>query len=155
MVQGMKKFVFDLQGVLEIKEKLEGQAKVDFGIARAALTAEEEKLEALKEKRSGYLEQMRMSVEGALKVIEINRIKDAISITDENIMQQDMAVKRAARQLEIARAKLNKVVQERKTIEKLREKQFEDYIKELDAEERKEIDQLVSYRYTASEENTD
>ncbi len=151
----MKKFVFDLQGVLEIKEKLEGQAKVDFGIARAALTAEEEKLETLKKKRAGYLEQMRLSVEGALKVIEINRIKDAIAVTDENIRQQDMAVKRASRQLEIARAKLNKVVQERKTIEKLREKQFEDYVKEADAEERKEIDQLVSYRYTASGENTD
>ena len=42
----MKKFLFGLQGVLEIKEKLEGQAKVDFGIARAALNAEEEKCRA-------------------------------------------------------------------------------------------------------------
>ena len=39
----MKKFIFDLQGVLGIKEKLEGQARVDFGMARARLTAEEEK----------------------------------------------------------------------------------------------------------------
>ena len=36
----MKKFSFDLQGVLEIKQKLEGQAKINFGIARAKLNAE-------------------------------------------------------------------------------------------------------------------
>ena len=149
----MKKFIFDLQGVLGIKEKLEGQAKVDFGIARAALTAEEEKLEELKAKRASYLEQMRLTVEGTLKISEINRLKNAISVTDDNIRQQDMAVKRAARQLEIVRVKLNKVIQERKTIEKLREKQFEDYLKEADAEERKEIDQLISYRYTVSDED--
>ncbi|MCR5683840.1 MAG: flagellar export protein FliJ [Lachnospiraceae bacterium] len=149
----MKKFIFGLQGVLEIKEKLEGQAKVDFGIARAALTAEEEKLEELKAKRASYLEQMRLTVEGTLKISEINRLKNAISVTDDNIRQQDMAVKRAARQLEIVRVKLNKVVQERKTIEKLREKQFEDYLKEADAEERKETDQLISYRYTVSDED--
>ncbi len=148
----MKKFLFGLQGVLEIKEKLEGQAKVDFGIARAALNAEEEKLEELKAKRVSYMEQMRSTVEGALKITEINRLKDAISITDENIRQQNMAVKRAERQLELARVKLNKVVQERKTIEKLREKQFEDYLKEMDQEERKETDQLTSYRYTTADE---
>nr|MCR5331683.1 flagellar export protein FliJ [Lachnospiraceae bacterium] len=46
-----------------------------------------------------------------------------------------------------------KVVQERKTIEKLREKKFEEYLKEIDAEERKTVDELVSYRYTSGEKN--
>ncbi len=146
----MKKFAFDLQGVLEIKEKLEGQARVDFGVARAKLTAEEEKKELLIQQRNGYEEKLKDTMTGRLDVLEVNRLRSAVSVMSERIRVQDTTVKRAERQLESARIKLNRVVQERKTIEKLREKKFEEYMKETDAEERKLVDELVSYRYTAA-----
>lgn len=151
----MKKFIFDLQGVLGIKEKLEGQARVDFGVARARLTAEEEKKEALIMQRKGYEQQLKETMQGALDITEMNRLKNAVDVMNERVRVQDGAVRRAERQLESARQKLNKVVQERKTIEKLREKKFEEYMKEIDAEERKAVDELVSYRYTsgAQDEN--
>ena len=38
-------------------------------------------------------------------------------------------------------------MQERKTQEKLKENAFEDFKKELNAAESKEIDELVSYRF--------
>ena len=149
----MKKFAFDLQGVLGIKEKLEGQARVDFGVARAKLTAEEEKKEQLVLQREGYEEELKGTMTGRLDVLEVNRLKSAVDVMNERIRVQDTAVKRAERQLESARIKLNRVVQERKTIEKLREKKFEEYMKETDAEERKLVDELVSYRYAAASED--
>ena len=148
----MKKFIFSLQGVLEIKEKLEGQAKVDFGMARARLTAEEEKKDALIAERLTYQDRLQQCMTGNLDFHRISRLRSAIENTEERIRVQDNAVKRAERQVESARIKLNKVVQERKTIEKLREKQFEEYLKETDAEESKMVDELVSYRYTAAQE---
>ena len=150
----MKKFLFDLQGVLEIKQKLEGQARVDFGIARQKLNAEEEKKEALIRQKNGYTEALAETMTGILNIQEMNRLKNAIDVMNDRIRLQEVAVKRAERQLESVRIKLNKVVQERKTIEKLREKKFEEYMKEIDAEESKMVDELVSYRYTsaASEE---
>ena len=152
----MKKFIFDLQGVLGIKEKLEGQARVDFGMARARLTAEEEKREALISRRKGYEEELKNTMTGALDIIEMNRLKNAVDVMNESIRVQESAVKRAERQVESARLKLNKVVQERKTIEKLREKKFAEYMKEIDAEESKTVDELVSYRYTsAAQENAE
>ena len=151
----MKKFIFDLQGVLEIKEKLEGQAKVDFGVARAQLTAEEEKRDALIDERSGYEKRLCESMSGQLDFIKINRLKNAIENTSDRIRTQESAVRKAERQVESARIKLNKVVQERKTIEKLREKKFEEYLKETDAEESKMVDELVSYRYAASGQSTE
>jgi len=42
---------------------------------------------------------------------------------------------------------LQEVVQERKTHEKLREYAFDEYVKELNAAESKEVDELVSYSY--------
>ena len=89
---------------------------------------------------------------GDLNFREINRLKSAVDNTAERIRVQDSAVRRAERQVESARIKLNKVVQERKTIEKLKEKRFEEYMKEFDAEESKMVDELVSYRYTAAGE---
>ena len=53
----------------------------------------------------------------------------------------------ARRLVEEARQKLNEAMIERKTHEKLREKKFEEYMQEYNAEESKEIDQLVSYTF--------
>jgi flagellar FliJ protein len=47
----------------------------------------------------------------------------------------------------LARQKLNQVMIERKTHEKLKEKAFEEYKKQLDDYEKKEIDELISYSY--------
>ncbi|MDE5779553.1 MAG: flagellar FliJ family protein, partial [Lachnospiraceae bacterium] len=52
---------------------------------------------------------------------------------------------------------LKEAMQERKIHEKLRENQLEVFLQELNKEEMKEIDQLVSYRYNnvESEEEID
>ena len=60
-------------------------------------------------------------------------------------------VKRAEKQLELMRTRLNTVVMERKTIEKLREKRFAEYLQEYNDEERKQVDELVSYRHSTAE----
>ena len=49
------------------------------------------------------------------------------------------------------RTRLNTVVMERKTIEKLREKRFAEYLQEYNNEERKQVDELVSYRHSTAE----
>ena len=51
-----------------------------------------------------------------------------------------------------AREYLNDVMQERKTHEKLKEHQFEQFMKDLNAQEMKEIDELVSYQHSVPKE---
>ena len=63
------------------------------------------------------------------------------------VRRQMLNVHKAEKELEEARDKLNAVMQERKVQEKLREKAFEEFKKELAAAETKEIDELVSYTY--------
>ena len=43
----MAKFVFQMESILSIKEKLEDQAKAEYGIEMAKLREEERKLEFL------------------------------------------------------------------------------------------------------------
>lgn len=49
--------------------------------------------------------------------------------------------------MELARSKLNQVMIERKTYEKLREKAFEEFKQEVAYEENRMVDELVSYNY--------
>ena len=57
------------------------------------------------------------------------------------------AVYTAEKTLEMARIELNRVMVERKTHEKLRERAFEEFKQEIAQAESKEIDELVSYNY--------
>ena len=63
-----------------------------------------------------------------------------------------MEVHKAELQLEDARRALNEVMQERKVQEKLREKAFEQFKRELAMQENKEIDELVSYTFNENKE---
>lgn len=148
----MTKFEFELQGVLEIKQKLEGQAKVNFGVARAKLIAEENKLEEIIRRREDYRDRLTKSMTGSINLAEVNRLNDAIDILEEQESMQKMAVSRAEKQADLMRTRLNAVMMERKTIEKLREKRFEEYLQEYNAEERKAVDELVSYRHSSAPE---
>ena len=53
----------------------------------------------------------------------------------------------AEKNVDIARGRLNKVMVERKTQEVLKEKAFEEFVKELNESEKKEVDELVSFTY--------
>lgn len=143
----MKKFEFTLQGVLEIKQNLEGQAKVDFGVAQAKLNEELAKRDALTERQNIYRAQLKQFMTGTLNLTEISRCSDAIDVLEEEILSQTIVIKRAEKRVELARSRLNTLIMERKSIEKLREKKFAEYIAQYNEEERKQVDELVSYRH--------
>ena len=143
----MAKFNYKLQSVLEIKQKLENQEKIAYGLASAKLQEEQECLQKLMIQKDGYDIQARKLVEGTIDVLEINTCRKAIETMKTRIRAQMLEVHKAEKQLEIVRRRLNDVMIERKTYEKLREKKFEEFKQELLYEEKKEVDELVSYTY--------
>ena len=144
----MKKFRYNMENLLQVKKKLEDQAKVSYGIARLRLTREEEKLEQMKQRKEGYENELRYLRSDRLDLRKIMQCEQAIEIMRQNIKQQTTAVKNAAHRLEITRIRLNDAMIERKTQEKLKEKAFEEYMLEFDADERKEVDELNSFNYS-------
>lgn len=143
----MAKFSYKLQSVLDIKQKLENQEKIAFGLASAKLSEEQELLQKLMIQKAGYDKQARKLVEGSIDILEVNACRKAIETMKSRIRTQMLEVHKAERQLEIVRKRLNEVMIERKTYEKLREKKFEEFKKEILYEEKKEVDELVSYTY--------
>lgn len=143
----MAKFRYRMQSILEIKKKLEEQAKNEFAAARAALNEEEDKLEQLKKRKEAYEDEGRALRENTLNIMDIIENKEALLRMDEFIADQQLNVKRAQDRMEEARLALQTAMQESKTHEKLREKAFEQFVKEENKRESKEIDELVSYTY--------
>lgn len=143
----MKKFRYSMENLLQIKGKLEDQARIAYGVARLRLTQEEEKLEQLKQRKETYEEELRGLQTAKLDILKIRQCKQAIEVMKENIKQQTIIVKNAVHRLEVSRIRLNAAMAERKTQERLKEKAFEEYMLEFDAEERKEVDELNSFRY--------
>ncbi len=143
----MAVFRYKMKNVLDVKEKMEDQAKAAFAEAMAGLNAEEEKLKTLTDRREWYEEEGRRM---RLTTIDVNELRDntrAIDNLKEQIEQQKENVKRAESVVDKARNNLNTAMQERKIQEKLRDNAFEEFVHELNAAESKEIDELVSYRH--------
>ncbi len=143
----MAKFVYRMQSILDIKMKLETQAKMQFAAAKRALDEEEEKLENLYRRKETYIEEARQKRNDSLRVRELRDSKVAIQTMDEFIFKQKQYVAKAEAKLEEARIALQEVMQERKTHEKLREKSFEQFRMDENSRESKEIDELTSYSY--------
>ena len=143
----MARFRYRMQSILDIKLKMETQAKQNFANARNALDEEQQKLEALKKRKAEYEDKGRELLAGTLNLKEIAENKQAILRMDEFIFTQKGAVKRAEARLEAAREQLEEVMKERKTHETLKEKALEAFLMEEKQKESKEIDELTSYLF--------
>ena len=120
----MARFIFSMQNILNMKEKLEEQAKNNFAQANRSLQEAllmqkqcENRLEAGKQTlKEAMLEN--------LKVGQIRRREDDVEIFRMYLRQQILVVKQ-------------------------KEKEVEKFVAEENQKEQKEVDELVSYRYGA------
>jgi flagellar FliJ protein len=148
----MTKFSFRLESILQIKIKLEEQAKMEFAAAKMRLNEEEDKLQALKDRKEAYEQELKRLYMGNLDVRRINSTSAAIEVTETQINTQFFAVKRAEKKVAVASDKLSTVMQERKSMEKLKENKLAEYMREYNEEESKQTDELISYQYGRVEE---
>lgn len=146
----MARFRYSMQSILNIKLKLESQAKQEFSVAKAALDEEEQRLQALFDRKRGYEQRVESLLSGRLNLREIGENRAAVRCMEGYIEQQQINVSTAERNLEEARKRLTEMRIERKTHETLKEKAFDAFLMEEKRQESKEIDQLVSYTYGRS-----
>lgn len=144
----MARFRYRMQNILDIKEKMETQAKNEFAQAQAKLNAEKEKLAD----RVSYRQKLqedggRLLLADRLDILKIDENKKMVSYAGEQVRAQTIQVRMAQKKLDEQRVRMQKAMQERKTHEILKEKAFDDFKVELKAAEGKEIDELTSYTY--------
>ncbi len=109
----MARFRYRMQSILDIKLKMETQAKQEFAAAQLRLNEEEERLAALRERRDGYERQTREQLMGVLNCRDMAENKEALLRMDEYIALQHIRIRKAEEKVEQARAKLAAVMMER------------------------------------------
>lgn len=152
----MAKFVYRMQNILNLNEKLEEQAKMDYATQQAVLNEAEEAEEALKKRKKQYEEKARrIRSDDSVKVRDLIENSQAIEIMGGMIEEQHEVVKKEESILEVKRQALEDAMKERKTQEKLKEKAFDEFKAELLMEESKQIDQLTSYTFGIKKQKSD
>ena len=143
----MAKFKYRMQNILDVKQKLEESAKMEFSEANARVLTEEEKLFSIENRKLAYENEGRKLREAQLHVRDIKSNVQAVSVLQEMIKIQEKELEKAKTVQEQKRLQLQNAMQERKTQEKLYENAFAEFVREENARESKEIDELVSYVY--------
>ncbi len=149
----MAKFQYRMQSILNIKLKMEEQAKMQFAQAQAKVNEEEAKLQALINRKSMYEVELKEVLLKKLDLLKIDELQNAVMRMEEYIAEQQREVDKAIRALERERQKLTEVMIERKSHEKLKENAFEQFLQELNSAEGKEVDELTSYTYGQKNKN--
>lgn len=144
----MAKFVFKLQNLLRIKEKLETQRKMEFGQAISYREQQQEIKEQLIDQKQQKIENFKDSIYEKINPSEIAMYNDYIQLIKTNISKQDDILIEARKQVELRRQSLETAVKEHKIYGKLRENRHTEHKFLEQRNEQKETDGLISYKYT-------
>ncbi len=144
----MARFVYRMQSVLNIKQKTEGQIKMEFAAAQAELNRQYDILDEYINRKENYLiEAEKLRNEETLPLQDILDNQYATAQMDVMIATQYKIVQQHEAEVEKVRVRLTRAIQERKMQETLRERAFAEYLEEEKQEEAKENDQRTSFTY--------
>ena len=144
----MARFRYRMQNILDIKNKMEIQAKNEYASANRELVDKKEKMNALLGRRRYYENVVRENLKSeALDLQKVMEAKVAIRSIEEQMRRQFDRIRRAEKKLEEKRIAMAELMMERKTHEKLKEHAFDEFMQEERRAESKQIDELTSYLY--------
>ncbi|MDR2182788.1 MAG: flagellar export protein FliJ [Clostridiales bacterium] len=142
----MAKFRFRLQSVLSIKEKVEDLKKNEFGKAVTALAQAQRAKAEMEATRANAIEDFRRQIDEGINPAAFARYNGFIDKMKILIKQQEQVVAQAEAFVELKRQELVEAMRDRKTLETLRDNDFEEHLEEEKKLEQKLVDEIVSYK---------
>ena len=103
----MAKFVYQMQNILDIKLKLETQAKMAYSAANQKYLDEQNVLQEYIIRRRGYEKKLKSAMTGKLDMAEVSRARADLNNMKTIVRRQMMEVHKAEKAMEEARDKLN------------------------------------------------
>ncbi len=144
----MAKFQFPLQSLLHIKEKLETQYQMEYGVAVQQRDRQQQELNRIggliREENQVFFEKQSV----AFRVRDLTAVQNKIAYLKAKEKEAAARLYELEDQVVRKRDRLSKAMQERKTYEILREKALEAYYEEEKQEAMKLIDEQVSFKYS-------
>jgi len=126
----MSKFNFKLQSVLDLKIQMEDNKKNEFGSAVKKLENEKKLLENIKLEKEENINAFSNELKNKAKVWTLRQINGYISLLEQKIEVQKENVNKASVIVDKKREELLEAVKERKIMDKLRDKEYDLFLKE-------------------------
>ncbi|MBE9528943.1 MAG: flagellar export protein FliJ [Proteobacteria bacterium] len=149
----MNRFVFKLEPLYDYRQRLEEASQREFSEALMLLEEEERKLVELQKAYIKGCDDLDKLKEEGGQAEELGMYGAYFYGLKRHIAEQEKIIAGAREEFEARRAHLEESTKEKKVVETLKEKSYNTYIKELDKEEQKENDDLVSSRFKRSRDN--
>lgn len=143
----MHKFAFRLESVLKLKTQMEDNAKNNLARATKELENQKTYLEQLKNVNDASINSLTVEVDEGIPVYRVRLYNNYLSLMKEKIVNQKENVNVAEHNVDTNREVLIKAMQERKVLEKLKDKKFDEYIKDQNKAEQLGIDELNSFKF--------
>lgn len=141
----MKKFVFTLQALLNVKGSLEKQKKAELSEQNAVIKRLEDELEALyKRLEATVSEYNRKMQQGGMSPGDTAAYGSGFRAMYDKIREQVKRIQRAEAVKEKLQNELTELMGERKMLENLKEKQYFEYLEEVKRDDAKMIDDYLS-----------
>lgn len=144
----MKRFRFNLQALLDMKERAEDQCKQDLAKVNRKLYDEEAVLGRIEvEWNNLQQEELERRKGGISRPAGMGRAVEYRLWLQDQAIQQDLIIQRVKAEQEAKRQALVKATQEKKAIENIRERRFQDWRREYRREEAKTLDDICQIQY--------
>lgn len=150
----MAKFTFRLQSFFELKEKLEDQKKLEYGAAVSALETEKQKKTELVNEKKECIASFKRGISEKINPVSFEMHNQYLELLKKRIKAQELVIIKAEEFVKAKRLELVKAMQERKSLEILRDKAKLEHIKEEQAKEQKLIEEVVTYQFNKKNRDT-
>ncbi|MCL2355848.1 MAG: flagellar export protein FliJ [Defluviitaleaceae bacterium] len=147
----MARFQFRLEKYLSVKEQIEDQKELEYANALRILEEEKQKLAEFVKRKEESVERLRVSVAKSIEPFEIRRFNNNIERLKHQITVQKERVIAAEEFAEQKRSELVQAMKERKALEIVKENAREEFLIEQDRTERKQVDELTSFKHAVGE----
>lgn len=135
---------FRLEKVLNYKENIESFKKTEFGNINLKLNKEEEILFNYNLNKEKLVNKKKESMNNT-NIGNLKLYNDYLIDISANIENQEQVIDKIKEDLKKAKEELLVAMQERKSFEKLKENNYNEFLSETKKKEEKVIDEIISY----------
>ncbi len=134
-----------------MKKQIESNMKNELGKAVQELERQKNILKEIEAERDEYIREINSKSSSGISVGLLKEYNSYISLLKDRMKLQIKNIRYAQEIVDKCREQLITAVQERKMMEKLREKKYEEHVKGQQKMEQKVIDEIASFNYKVSE----
>ena len=142
----MKKFRFPLDIVLEYRRQVQDSLQVELGAAAAEVRRQEQVLENARLRYADINREYREKAALGLSIAEMRGYETGLKVQQGVIARELAQLETLRRRMEAKRLELVSAKLDVSSVEKLREKKLQTYVKDAEKSEEQFIDDLVGAR---------